>query len=278
MIGKICLVTGATSGIGLEAARGLASAGARVVLVGRDPEKGERVRREILASTGSIRVDYLNANLASQVEIRRLADEFLQAYDRLDVLINNAGAAFMRRKAGPDGIERTFALNHLSYFLLTNLLLETIVESAPARIINVSSSAHHEARIYFDNLDLKDHYWIMRAYGQSKLGNVLFTYELARRLEGSGVTVNAMHPGWVNTNIGRNNGILVRLFLWLISANARTPVEGADTILYLATSPEVEGISGKYFIDKRPVATSALSYDQETARRLWEVSEQLTQP
>jgi retinol dehydrogenase-12 len=274
--GKVCLVTGATSGIGLEAGRGLAAAGARVVLVGRNPEKGAEVQRLIEESTGSHQVDYLNANLASQADTRRLAENFLADYDRLDVLINNAGAAFLRRKLGPDGIERTFALNHLSYFLLTNLLLDTILDSAPARIINVSSSAHREARIHFDNLGLRRNYWIMRAYGQSKLGNILFTNELARRLEGRGVTVNAMHPGWVNTNIGRNNGVLVRIFLRLISVNARTPAEGARTILYLATSPELEEVSGKYYIDNRVVATSPVSQDHDTARRLWDVSAELT--
>jgi NAD(P)-dependent dehydrogenase (short-subunit alcohol dehydrogenase family) len=276
MLGKVCLVTGATSGIGYETARGLAETGARVVLAGRDPEKGARVRQKIMESSGNAEVHYLNADLSSQDQVRRLAGDFMASYERLDVLVNNAGAAFLRRRLSADGIERTFALNHLSYFLLTCLLLETIKASTPARIVNVSSASHLSARIKFDDPGLERGYWVMGAYGQSKLGNLLFTYELARRLEGSGVTVNAMHPGWVRTNIGRDNGWLVRILMQLLQLGARSPAQGAQTILYLATSPEVEGVSGRYFIDERAVKSSPASYDREFARRLWDISARMT--
>jgi NAD(P)-dependent dehydrogenase (short-subunit alcohol dehydrogenase family) len=276
MEGKVCLVTGATSGIGYETARGLAAAGARVVLAGRDLAKGARVRQQISESSGNPHVDYLNADLSSQEQVRRLASDFKDRYDRLDVLVNNAGAAFLRRKLSADGIERTFALNHLSYFLLTCLLLEVIEASAPARIVNISSASHLNARIEFDDLGLERGYWVMRAYGQSKLGNLLFTFELASRLEGTNVTSNAMHPGWVRTNIGRDNGLPVRLLMQLLQMGARSAAEGARTILYLAASPEVEGVSGKYFIDERPVRSSAASHDRDSARRLWAISAQMT--
>jgi NAD(P)-dependent dehydrogenase (short-subunit alcohol dehydrogenase family) len=276
MEGKVCLVTGATSGIGLETARGLAMRGARLALAGRNPEKGREICLQIRESTGNPQVEYLNADLSSQGQVRMLADAFRGSYDRLDVLVNNAGAAFLRRRLSVDGIEMTFALNHLSYFLLTNLLLEALTASAPARIINVSSGSHRNASVHFDDPGLERGYRVMRAYGQSKLCNLLFTYELARRLAGTGVTANAMHPGWVRTNIGRNNGLLLRYLMPLLQFGARTPVEGAQTILYLAASPEVKGVSGKYFIDQKAVPSSPASYDEASGLRLWELSARLT--
>ena len=232
-------------------------------MVGRNPEKGEALASRIRATTGNDQVYYYTADLSSQAEVRRLADEFLSRHDRLDVLVNNVGGMFLRRQLSVDGIEMTFALNHLSYFLLTNLLLDTLKASAPARIINVSSGAHRSARMKYDDLQLARGFWLFRAYGQSKLANVLFTYELARRLEGTGVTANALHPGLVATNIARNNGWLFRLLLPLILRNARTPEEGAATSIYLATAPEVAEVSGRYFYDKKAVRSSAASYDEE---------------
>ncbi len=272
---QVYLVTGATDGIGLITAQELARTGAQVVVTGRNPEKGAAAVARIRAATGNEAVAYLNADLSSQAEVRRLAADFLGRYDRLDVLINNAGGSFLRRQLTVDGLEMTFALNHLAYFLLTHLLLDRIKASAPARIINVSSGAHRNAEIQFENLMLERGYGVMKAYGQSKLANVLFTYEMARRLAGTGVTINAVHPGLVATNIGRNNGVLVRTVLSLIQRNARTPEEGAETSIYLATAPELTGVTGKYFKDKKDIATSTASYDEAAARRLWEVSEAL---
>lgn len=272
---QVYLVTGATDGIGLITAQELARTGAQVVVTGRNPEKGAAAVARIRAATGNEAVAYLNADLSSQAEVRRLAADFLGRYDRLDVLINNAGGSFLRRQLTVDGLEMTFALNHLAYFLLTHLLLDRIKASTPARIINVSSGAHRNAEIQFENLMLERGYGVMKAYGQSKLANVLFTYEMARRLAGTGVTINAVHPGLVATNIGRNNGVLVRTVLSLIQRNARTPEEGAETSIYLATAPELTGVTGKYFKDKKDIATSTASYDEAAARRLWEVSEAL---
>lgn len=266
MIGKICLVTGATDGVGKVTAQKLAQAGATVVGVGRNPEK----IKAVLAETGETRgsLEFLTADLSSQAQIRALADDFRRKYDRLHVLANNAGALFTSYRETVDGIEMTFALNHLSYFLLTNLLLDTIRASAPARIINVSSNAHEGNTINFDDLGHQRHYREWTAYGASKLANILFTYELARRLEGTGVTVNAVHPGFVNTNFQRAAGLNMR--------GPLTPEEGADTQIWLAMSDEVEGVTGKYFVRRRDTRSSDISYDQAVARRLWEVSAQMT--
>jgi NAD(P)-dependent dehydrogenase (short-subunit alcohol dehydrogenase family) len=276
MEGKICLVTGATSGIGFETARGLAHSGATVVLAGRNPDKGAAALHSIRERTSSSQLEYLNADLSSQAEVRKLASAFLAAHNRLDVLVNDAGAAYLRHQRSVDGIEKTFAVNHLSVFLLTNLLLDTLKASAPSRIIIVSSGSHRDARIHFDDLNLDQGYWVMRAYGQSKLANLLFTYELARRLEGTGVTANAVHPGWVRTNIGRNNGWLVQLLMPLLQFGARPAEEGAQTPLYLATSSDVAGVSGKYWIDEQAVPSSSASYDEAAAFRLWQISAEMT--
>jgi len=272
MHGKICLVTGATNGIGKETAQALAHMGATVVIVGRNAPKTAQLAAEIRAATGNNKVDSLLADLSSQQEVRRLADEFKSKYAQLHVLINNAGGFFMKRELSVDGIEMTFALNHLAYFLLTNLLLDTLKASAPARIINVASGAHTSGKIEFDNLQGERGY-TPKAYNNSKLANILFTTELARRLEGSGVTANALHPGFVATGFAKNNGriiaALVSIFMPLL---ARSPAKGAETSIFLASSPNVEGISGKYFYDSQVIAPAPQATDNVVARKLWDVS------
>jgi NAD(P)-dependent dehydrogenase (short-subunit alcohol dehydrogenase family) len=275
--GKVILVTGATSGIGLETARQLADMGAAVIGVGRNLEKSAAAAEQVRQESGNPQVEYLNADLSSQEQIRRLVEGFRSRYERLDVLVNNAGGFFNKYVETADGIELTFALNHLNYFLLTSLLLDLLVKSTPARVVNVSSDAHRNGRINFDDLEGKQHYNGWRAYAQSKLANVLFTYELARRLEGTGVTANALHPGFVATGFGHNNRDLVGWGTRLAQrVAARTPEQGAQTSNYLAASPAVEGVTGKYFVDKKPVPSSPLSYDQSVARQLWEVSAAMT--
>jgi NAD(P)-dependent dehydrogenase (short-subunit alcohol dehydrogenase family) len=275
MHNKTVIITGATAGIGLAAAEELAEMGARVVGISRDPDKCARVAGQLQEKTGNGDIGFFCADLSSLTEVRRVADDLLAQFPRIDILINNAGAIFVRRKLTVDGIERTFALNHLSNFLLTDLLLDRIAASAPARIINVSSSSHYKGRIHFDDPQLKRGYAAFRAYQQSKLANVLFTYELDRKLKGNGVTVNAMHPGLVRTDIAKDNGWLFRLFQPLYLKWSRTPEEGARTIVYLASSAEVEGVSGKFFIDERPVRSAKASYNLEDAARLWELSDGL---
>ncbi len=276
MKGKICMVTGATSGIGLETARALAYMGATTIIVERSLERTVATVARIQELTGNPNVEYLLADLSIQSQIRQLAKDFKQRHTNLHVLVNNAGAFFVFRKLSADGIEMTWALNHLNYFLLTNLLLDTLQASAPARIVNVASGAHMNKELNFDDLQNRRGYYSERVYGQSKLANILFTYELARRLDGTQVTANALYPGWVATNIGKNNGWLVRLLLPLIQRSAITPEEGAQTSIYLATSPEVEGLTGKYFERCKPIESSPVSYDEETARRLWQISAQMT--
>ncbi|OGO65464.1 MAG: short-chain dehydrogenase [Chloroflexi bacterium RBG_19FT_COMBO_55_16] len=277
LMGRVCLVTGATAGIGAVTARELARMGATVVGVGRNPDKCATVGERVKSETGNPQVEFLSADLSSQAQVRRLAEAFKQKYDRLEVLVNNAGAYYLTRQDCVDGIELTFALNHLGYFLLTNLLLDLIKASAPARIVNVSSNAHQSARMDFASLKGGGFYNSWAAYSQSKLANLLFTYELARRLEGTGVTVNALHPGFVASSFAHNNGWLVAWGTKVAQKLAgRTPEDGARTVIYLATSPEVEGISGKYFIDEKVVDSSPVSYDETSAKRLWVVSEQMT--
>jgi NAD(P)-dependent dehydrogenase (short-subunit alcohol dehydrogenase family) len=274
MAGKICMVTGANSGIGKVTALELAKMGATVTIVCRNRDKGEAAIREIKESIGSSSLELLVADLSSQAEIRRLAAEFQNKHDRLDVLVNNAGVFLRQRSITPDGIETTFAVNHLAYFLLTRLLLDTLKRSTPARIVNVSSRAHTSATINFDDLQGEREYGGWRAYCQSKLANILFTYELARMVEGSsGVTVNCLHPGVIATGLLRSVPRILHLPLRILLS---TPETGAETSVYLAASPEVEGVTGKYFVKKRAVASSAESQNPETARRLWNVSEQLT--
>jgi len=274
---KVCLVTGATAGIGKHTAIALAHQGATVVVGGRNPQKCSQVTQEIQEITGNPNVDTLVADLSSQAECRRMVSEFRDRYNRLDVLVNNAGAAFLKRQVSIDGIEKNLALNHLSYFLITNLLLDVLKESAPARIVNVSSGSHFGKRLDFDDLQLRKGYNPMKAYGRTKLANVLFTYELDRRLTGTGVTVTTLNPSLVATNIWKNVGpVIGPIVAWWVSRSAQTPEEGAQALIYLASSPEVEGVSGKYYRKKVAMASDPVTYDPEIARRLWEISEAMT--
>lgn len=276
MDGKICMVTGATDGIGLVTARELAAMGAAVILVGRNRAKGEAVVNAIKTATGNPAVELLVADLSAQAEVRQLAADFKAKHDRLHVLVNNAGAIFMSRQETGDGIEFTFGLNHLNYFLLTHLLLDVIKASAPARIVNVSSDAHVRGHINFADLEGKRRYSGFRAYSQSKLANVLFTYELARRLEGTHVTANVLHPGFVRTKFGHNNNWLVRNFTRVFQRITGISVEaGAQTSIYLASSPEVEGMTGQYFVKKKAIRSNAESYNEDIAKRLWDISEEM---
>jgi NAD(P)-dependent dehydrogenase (short-subunit alcohol dehydrogenase family) len=276
MTGKVCLITGGTSGIGWVTASRLAQFGASVILVGRNRRRGRLAVSRLRDEHGIRTVEFIQTDLSSLQEVRDLVEEFHNRYDRLDILVNNAGTTLLTRRMSPDGYEMTLAVNHLSHFLLTNLLLDTLKSSAPSRVIHVSSGSHRRAGIQFDDLQSAKRYWIMDAYGQSKLANVLFAYELARRVEGTGITSNAVHPGFVSTNMGRDNGWFIHKLIRLaMRFSGISPEEGAQTILYLATSPEVECVSGKYFYEMKPLKSSAHSYDLDTARRLWQVSEQL---
>jgi NAD(P)-dependent dehydrogenase (short-subunit alcohol dehydrogenase family) len=278
LLGKVCLVTGATAGIGLVTARELARLGSRVIGVGRSEERCSEAARQIRDETGASSVEYEIADLSSQAEIRRLAQEVKDSTARLDVLVNNAGGIYLKREETGDGVEMTFAVNHLAYFLLTYLLLDLIKSSAPARIVSVASDAHRGARIDFGDLQGKAKYSAWRAYQQSKLANILFIRELARRLAGTHVTANALHPGFVRTQIFRGGGATSWLVRRLADLFAITPERGAQTSIYLATSPEVNGVSGQYFARQKPAVSSPESQDDEAARRLWEVSEELTRP
>ena len=276
MKGKTCLITGASDGIGYVAARELARQGASVVAVGRDVFKTDDAVNRIIEETGNQNVRYLLADLSSQEEVRRLARDVREQLPSLDVLLNNAGAIFLSNRKSVDGLEMTFALNHMSYFLLTILTLDLMRDSAPARIINVSSSSHSSpGKFVLEDLPKPGSNRGYRAYGRSKLCNILFTYELARRVEGTGVTVNALHPGLVRTNIARNNGLLGRFVNFFIGARGMSAEQGADTLVYLASSPEVEGVTGKFFVNRQAVPSSTLSYDTELASGLWDLSERL---
>lgn len=279
MNGKTVLVTGANAGIGKAACVALAKMGAHVVMVARDKARGEAALAEVKSASGSSQVDLLLADLSSQQAVRQLADEFKRKYARLDVLLNNAGAITSERKVTVDGLEFQFALNHLGYFLLTQLLLDVLKTSAPARIVNVSSGAHMGGRINFDDLQMAQRYNSFGAYAQSKLANVLFTYELARRLHDAKVTVNALHPGGVRTNFGKDGdtrGVMRVVFDLFLGIAGISPEQGADTPVYLASSPDVAGVTGKYFEKRKAIASSKASYDEDVAKRLWQMSEQLT--
>jgi retinol dehydrogenase 14 len=276
MRGRVCLVTGATSGIGKATAHALATKGASVVLVGRDPQKGDATVQEIREATANEDVELLRADLSSQASIRELGDHVLAEHDRLHVLVNCAGAFFRDRHVTIDGLETTFALNHLAYFLLATLLLDLLRGSAPARIVNVTSGAQSMGRVDFEDLHGERGYRGQTAYNQSKLANVLFTYELARRLGGTGVTVNCVHPGVVRTNFGQQTQPLAwRLVISVVAPFMRSPEKGAETVVYLASDPEVEAVTGKYFHHLEPKGSSKLSYDEGLAARLWQVSEEL---
>lgn len=276
MTGKTVLITGASQGIGKAAAAGLAQKGATVGIVARSPERGAAAVDDIKASSGSQSVHLFLADLSAQQQVRRLAHEVLDRFARLDVLINNAGALNMTRSVTADGIETTFAVNHLAAFLLTNLLLRRLEESAPSRIVTVSSAAARGAAIDFEDLQGEHGYRGWRAYGQSKLANILFTYELARRLQGTGVTANCLHPGVIRSGFGKNGRGLMRLGMILAGPFMANPEKGAQTLIYLASSPKVEGVSGKYFVNCREATSPRASYDERTARALWEVSEEMT--
>ena len=276
MHNKTIIVTGANAGIGRITALELAKMGARVVMVCRDKERGAAAQQAIIAQTGNRQVDLLLADLSSQQAIRQLVKTIQQKYNRLDVLVNNAGAMFASWRVSVDGLEMTFALNHMNYFLLTTLLLDMLKASAPSRIVNVSSDAHQGAQLNFADLQNEKRFMGFRVYGQSKLANIYFTYELARRLEGTGVTVNALHPGFVATNFAKNNGWLYRVGMFLMRPFAMNDQQGAATQIYLASSPEVEGITGKYFARKKAVASSNVSYDIAAAQKLWQASEELS--
>jgi retinol dehydrogenase 12 len=273
MQGKVCLITGATSGIGFVTAQALARQGARVVLVGRDATRGANSVVQIQRATGNDAVDFLLADLSSQADIAKLAETFQHRYERLDVLVNNAGAIFTQRQMSVDGLEMTLALNHLGYFLLTHLLLDMLKRSAPCRIVNVASSAHRRGRIHLDDLQGERTYNGWRAYCQSKLANVMFTYELANRLKETQVTANALHPGFVATRFGHNNAWVKAQLIRATQMLAISAEKGAETMIYLSTAPEVEGVSGTYFVNKREVRSSPQSYDAAIGKALWHVSE-----
>jgi retinol dehydrogenase-14 len=274
MTGKTVVVTGGTGGIGRATAAGLAALGATVGIVGRDQSRADAAAEEIRAAGGE--VDVFTADVSAQREVRRLAEQVLAAYPRLDVLVNNVGGYWATRHVTADGLERTFAINHLAPFLLTNLLLDRLVASAPARVVTVSSGAQAMGRINFDDLQQERGYNGQRAYNQSKLANVMFTYELARRLEGTGVTANVLHPGVVRTAFGQEDmGRWMRVMVPVARPFMKAPGEGARTSIHLAASPEVEGVTGRYFANSKPRDSSRVSYDEAAAARLWRVSADL---
>jgi len=276
MTGKTCLVTGANSGIGKETARGLAARGARVLMVARSAERGETARREVAETTGNDDVELLLCDLSSQREVRRLAAEVLKSEEHLHVLVNNAGLILGRRILTGDEIETTFAVNHLAPFLLTQLLVDRLLVSAPARVVTVASDAHRGSRIDFEDPSGERKFSSMGAYGQSKLANILFTTELARRLDGTGVTATCLHPGVVRTGFGREGSPLIRTFFKLAGAFLLTPERGADTAIWLASSSDVEGASGGYYEKRRLAQASREGRDAAAAERLWTLSERMT--
>lgn len=276
MAGRICLVTGATSGIGTVTARELVRAGATVLAVGRDSEKLDRIKKEVLTATGADRLETFKADLSVQAEVKALAESVRARHQQLHVLVNNAGALYTERHESRDGLELTFALNHMAYFLLTHHLRDLLVAGAPARIVNVSSRAHYSGSMKFDDLQGKSgSFGGWGAYCQSKLANVLFTAELARQLEGTRVVANSLHPGVVYTSIGQNNGWKGVIIGFLFRFFGISADEGARTTLHLAMSGSVEGVTGKYFDKCREVRPSRESQDPVIASRLWSVSQEL---
>jgi NAD(P)-dependent dehydrogenase (short-subunit alcohol dehydrogenase family) len=274
MKGKICIITGANSGIGKATAIGLAEMNASVVMLCRSTERGLVAQKEIKELTGNNNVDLLLCDLSSQKEIRNFVTEFKSKYQNLHVLLNNAGVMLSKKYLAEDGFEMNFAVNHLAPFLLTNLLLETLKKSAPSRIINVGSAAHRMGKINFEDLQSENKKGrLMGLYGSSKLAMTLVSYELSRKLEGSNVTVNVLHPGLVNTNLGRDRSSTSKGFAGKFF---KSPEIGAETSIYLASSPEVEGITGKYFAKKKEKDSSKKSYNEEHAKRLWEISLEMT--
>jgi len=276
MDGKLCIVTGATSGIGFCTAMEIAQMGGSVIIMGRNQPKCITAMKIIQEETRNPSVEYLLADLSSQTQIRAAARLFYEKHDQLDVLVNNAGGFFLRRKLSVDGIEMTLALNYLAHFLLTNLFLDALKKSPSARVINVSSNTHRKMHLDFNDLQLRKFYNPVQAYGRSKLASLLFSYALARRLADFRITSNALSPGWVATEIYKKiNPWLTPLIYPVFQRIGQTPMEGAQTSIYLATSPDVEGITGKYYESKRLIRSSTASYDLESARRLWELSSEL---
>jgi NAD(P)-dependent dehydrogenase (short-subunit alcohol dehydrogenase family) len=277
MQGKVCLVTGATSGIGLESVRALARLGATVVLSGRDPGRGEAALAEVRRTVPDAKLDLMLADLTSLASVRKLAQDFQARYSRLDVLLNNAGLILDRRKVTADGFEATFATNHLAHFLLTNLLLEQLKSSGAARVVNVSSEGHRMGSVDFlDDPQAERGYSGMKVYGNSKLANILFTRGLARRLEGTKVTTNSLHPGVVRTGFGLNSEGFFKHLVKLAAPFMLTAEGGARTSVYLASSPEVEGVSAKYFIKSKVARESKAARDDAAAEKLWRKSAELT--
>ena len=274
--GKTCLITGATSGIGKATALSLAQQGASTLLVSRNKEKGETVRNEFIGKTGNANIQLYIADLSSQKEIQNLALKIKKDHSRIDVLINNAGGIFNTRTTTADGIELTFALNHLAYFLLTNLLLDLLRAAPAARIVSVSSQAHQFGTMDFGDLGYEKGYNPMRSYARSKLANILFTYELAKRMQGSSVVANTLHPGAVRSNFGKELSGIAGFVFKHFDIFMRSPEKGAETVIWLASAAEAEGISGKYFLDKKEIRSSKISYDETIATRLWEVSAEMT--
>lgn len=278
MEGKVCVVSGATDGIGRVTAEALAREGAEVVIIGRNAAKGADVVSAIKRSSGSDLVAFEQSDLSSQADIRNVAGRLVDRFERIDVLVNNVGGIFSRRQETGDGIEMTFALNHLGYFLLTGLLLDRVKASPAGRIVNVSSEAHRGGQMDLDDPEGRHRYGGWRAYQQSKLANVLFTYRLAERLKGTPVTANCLHPGFVASKFGHNNGGLFAVGLWVVQQLfAISERSGARTSVYLATSAEVAGTSGRYFDKCREAESSRASHDEAVGRRLWELSEALTE-
>lgn len=277
LLGKHCVVTGGTGGIGLVTARRLVAMGAEVVIVGRDAERGLAATLSIREATGRDGADFLQADLSDLDAVRTVAGAISNRWDRIDILVNNAGGMFGKRQVSKQGLEMTFALNHLNYFLLTGLLLPKLL-AAPggARIVNVSSEAHRRMKLDFDDLQSEKSYKGLLAYGRSKLANLLFTHELARRLNPQRVTVNALHPGFVATEIGVRHGLMPAFAWWLVKFAAINPEQGAATSIYLASSPDVADAHGLYFHKCKPIKPSPAALDGDAALRLWEISSRLT--
>lgn len=274
--GKTVLVTGATAGIGRETALGLAKLGAHVVIVGRDEAKTKQVCDELRAASGNQKIDFLLADVSRLAEVRKLAAEFMSRFGTLTVLVNNVGLVNLQREVSADGFELTFAVNHLAPFLLTKLLLPALERGAPARIVNVSSDAHRGAKLDFDNLQLEKGYSSFGAYGRSKLMNILFTRELARRVASKRITANSLHPGMVASNFMKKPGFVGAAGNAFMSMFGISPEKGARTSLFLAASPEVEGKSGRYYAKSTESQPSKYAQDDVAAKRLWEISEELT--